>query len=265
MPKKSRVRHPSFNPYSFPVNSDPKARVSRRAHRFTMSTPNDQRDKNGPHSGTPRGSQVGSPRPSHHGSQLGDHRAANNNSNQVLNTSIGLPNPIQPRPTGPVNNVTGQQNLFGGPPPQHNFGPNGANYVHNWVPPPNQFVPQQELPYQNQYAPVWGYQNFLGNQNQDPEPQFPTFGAPQNPLPRAPVNAFGGEGREPNPNSLRSRFAPNLSGSGNCFELLPYKRNADYKISPSIIAILPKFRGLKGENPYSHLTAFKYACNSVNE
>jgi hypothetical protein len=32
-----------------------------------------------------------------------------------------------------------------------------------------------------------------------------------------------------------------------------------------MVSILPKFNGRKGENHYAHLTAFEYACNSVNE
>lgn len=64
-------------------------------------------------------------------------------------------------------------------------------------------------------------------------------------------------------NTLRSMFAPNLEGNRNCFKLPTYNCHANYKISPSAVTILPKYKGLRGENPYAYLTAFEIAYSSI--
>lgn len=63
----------------------------------------------------------------------------------------------------------------------------------------------------------------------------------------------------------RRGFAPNSKGNQTFFHLPPYNGVEYYIILPSAIAILPNYRGLKGEKLYTHFVVFEIACSFVNE
>lgn len=66
-----------------------------------------------------------------------------------------------------------------------------------------------------------------------------------------------------NPNTLRSKFKYIPGGNYKCFITL-------YTMDTRIIKFhhppfLLKYKGLKGENPYSHLATFEIVCSTINE
>ncbi|XP_026410712.1 uncharacterized protein LOC113305936 [Papaver somniferum] len=71
-------------------------------------------------------------------------------------------------------------------------------------------------------------------------------------------NTMGG--RPPAPRTLKDLTCPNLDQQPLCIQL-----NGTIELKPKLIHLLPKFRGLAGEDPYRHLQQFHHVVTSMKQ
>ncbi|XP_026452064.1 uncharacterized protein LOC113352465 [Papaver somniferum] len=67
-------------------------------------------------------------------------------------------------------------------------------------------------------------------------------------------------GRSPAPRTLKDLTSPNLDQQPLCIQL-----NETIELKPQLIHLLPKFRGLAGEDPNSHLQQFHHVVTSLKQ
>nr|XP_027094989.1 uncharacterized protein LOC113715038 [Coffea arabica] len=66
-----------------------------------------------------------------------------------------------------------------------------------------------------------------------------------------------------NARTLRELAAPNLNQQPLCITFPSLSENTSFELKSGLIAHLPSFHGLPGEEPYKHLQEFDVVCNSM--
>ncbi|XP_027082527.1 uncharacterized protein [Coffea arabica] len=66
-----------------------------------------------------------------------------------------------------------------------------------------------------------------------------------------------------NARTLRELAAPNLNQQPLCITFPSLSENTSFELKSGLIALLPSFHGLPGEEPYKHLQEFDVVCNNM--